>query len=703
LKKIQDHLVVVKQKLEEEDQQKNARKRLQDFQAPYHKALFFHTLFTELDPAANQANTRDAARTALTIYGLDGEGGAANGAPTLLERDQAYYPGEHTRLVGACYELLLIWAEAEAAAPQKPSRQQADKALALLDRAAKLGKIHGLKTRTYHLLQARFLAQSKGELFDLAVAEQTAPRQPLGRLDWFLTGLEEYRKHAWAKSIVACDQVLQQQSDDFWAHYLKALCQLRLGQWIDAKAELTVCLNLRADFVLPRVLRGFATSEVGARHTDQELAQAEFSAADHDFAAALAALKRDPDPLVQYLAWNYRGLLDIRRKYWDQAVEELQAAVKVLPDWVEGYLNLAKAYEGKQRWKEALEALDQAVKRAPLLPDLYERRAELHWLRKDWPAAQADFQKATQLREPEGSKSKELVNNLEKLGLLLHRAEKYPEALGCFDRALQLKPGRVLVQRFRAETLVALVLRAEAGPNADPVGRVVPRRVNLLAEAGQALDHYLAKTKPLPDDVYKVYHLRGLIYTKTGHVAEALTMYTLALAEQPNDEEMLCERGWTYLMKDAVRLALDDFEACLSAEETNLDALIGRGNARIRLLQLDGALDDAWKVEALTAANQTPLDARLSYNLARLYAQAAGQMELQPRTGKKGKDQEKVQRLALCKAKAWEHLQQALEQNKTAQRQAAFWHEQIEMDPAFLAIRSGNEYAKLAKRYGGKG
>src|SRR5262249_19679168 len=153
--------------------------------------------------------------------------------------------------------------------------------------------------------KARFLALSTGTPFDPAAAEEAAARQPAGRLDWFLTGLERYREGKFAEAILACQQVLDVRNDDFWAHYVKALCQLQLRNWVGAKAELTVCLSLRPDFLWPCLLRGFAASEVGFQFKDRKdelLADAEFRAAEKDFELAL---KQDPEPLAQYVGLNH--------------------------------------------------------------------------------------------------------------------------------------------------------------------------------------------------------------------------------------------------------------------------------------------------------------------------------------------------------------------------------------------------------------
>ncbi len=102
------------------------------------------------------------------------------------------------------------------AAPEGLSRQQAEKALVLLAQAGRLGEIYHLDTRTYHRFKARFQAQSKGEKLDFAAAGNAAPRQAVGRLDWFLTALELYRSNQFVESIAACEHVLQEHHNDFW-------------------------------------------------------------------------------------------------------------------------------------------------------------------------------------------------------------------------------------------------------------------------------------------------------------------------------------------------------------------------------------------------------------------------------------------------------------------------------------------------------
>ena len=259
---VRDRLASVGRHLAEEEDRRQARKRWQDFQAPYDNALFYEMLFTGLDSGADRDKTRAAARTALAAYGLDADADPAGPASPVLDHDKTLLgAAEHARLVEACYELLLVWAEAEAGSG--PGKAPADAALELLARAERLGRAHGLDTRTYHLRKEQYSAQAEGRPFEPARAEKAAPPKPTGALDWFLEGMGRYRAGRYDAADDACREVLHLQGKRFWPYYVLALCHLHQGRWTDAKAELTICDSERLDFVWSKLLRGFAASELG--------------------------------------------------------------------------------------------------------------------------------------------------------------------------------------------------------------------------------------------------------------------------------------------------------------------------------------------------------------------------------------------------------------------------------------------------------
>jgi tetratricopeptide (TPR) repeat protein/tRNA A-37 threonylcarbamoyl transferase component Bud32 len=661
-------LNLVQHKVHELEHSKQAQGRHKQFGLHRFDALFYLTQFTGLDDAASWARARTAASAALAIYSNQGEAAAPHEMLDLLAHDQPYHkPADRTDLTSACYELLLMLADMEAAGPpntEGDGRQRADKALALLARAARLG----LPSRTGYLLHARCLAQSKGEPFDPVAAARDAPPR-VDRLDWFLAGFEHYRKDRWAEAIAACDKVLEEQPKDYWANYIAALAQMRLGHWTDAERHWTVCLNLKDNFAWPLLFRGFAASEHGAAQIKQNpaLAAREFSAAAKDLNAAL---KLNAGPLARYVGLVNRGVLSVRQGQWDRAVADLRQAVALKPDVYQGHLNLAQALEGQGKPTEALAAMNEAIARAPQqsLALVYASRAELHLRQRHRSQARDDFQKAIAL-EPKGNPPDRLVKSLLLLGKLLAKEERYKEALACYEKVRRRKPKLLEQERFWFETLLGL---------------------KRYAEAQEALDAYLTHVQPAQANVYWA---RAILHARKGEVVAALQMYTLALWQDPNDSEVRCQRGWAYLLYEAPTLAFTDFQTCLKAEPGNVDALLGRGNAYIKLKELPKALADA------RAAEKRPLSDRLTYNLGRIYAQAAQQLAAKVRTGQ---DADIARQVAAYKEKAVECLQRTLALKKTEEQRASLWRREVQIDPAFAGLRAWPAYVELQIRYGEK-
>jgi len=224
----------------------------------------------------------------------------------------------------------------------------------------------------------------------------------------------------------------------------------------------------------------------------------------------------------------------------------------------------------------------------------------------------------------------------------------------------------VLAQRFRAETLLVL---------------------ERIDEAGQALDRYLAATREPPAEVYQA---RGLIHAGAGQLPAAIDMYSAALRQNPRDTATRCYRGWTYLLTEAVPLALADFEECLGEKPDYADALAGRGNAQIRLCRFSAAVADAEAAE-----KQGPVTDRLLYNLTRIYAQAAAQVEAE---GRSRRIPLSAERLTFYEEKALQYLGRTMEE-LPEERRVAFWRDQVQKDPALAGIRRGEGYSRLAQRY----
>jgi tetratricopeptide (TPR) repeat protein len=380
---------------------------------------------------------------------------------------------------------------------------------------------------------------------------------------------------------------------------------------------------------------------------------------------------------MQYTALTNRGVLFIRQERWALAAADLKKAVVVLPAAPQAYANLAQALQGAGRRKEALVAMNQAIERVPEGPafvslrvDLYGARAKLHLRHRDRMSAGKDFELAI-AHEPKESRSRRLAENLVESGQLLSRMGKHPEALARFDRALEVRPALVLAQRYRAESLLEL---------------------NRAAEASEALDDYLARTKePEP----KVLQARGHLYARTGRVSAAIEAYSAAVRlfdtrDLSNITRTRGYRGWAYLECGAARLALEDFEACLRQQPASADFLTGRASARVRLRQWREALDDA-----AAAEKQGRLSPQLLYYLSCVYAQAAGQVAL---VAGSSRDSLPARSQAMYEESALKYLQRALGE-MPADRRGKFWGDQVQSDPSLATVRTRPLYLQMERQY----
>src|SRR5262249_56280115 len=96
---------------------------------------------------------------------------------------------------------------------------------------------------------------------------------------------------------------------------------------------------------------------------------------------------------------------------------------------------------------------------------------------------------------------------------------------------------------------------------------------------------------------------------------------TRALELEP-DAVTYTARGWVYLMTEAPKPALADFDEALHLDPKHGEAYLGRAYAQVLLGKPGEALRDA--EEGLRCGPESP---RLCYNAARVYAQLVGKVD----------------------------------------------------------------------------
>jgi eukaryotic-like serine/threonine-protein kinase len=603
-------------------------------------AHFHGTLFTGVDLPANLAATREAARQALALVGLSA---TAEGKPVfnshLNDREKA-----ETR--AGCYELVLLLAEAVA---RQGSPQQA---VRILERARPFGP----ETRAEHLRRARYLKDIGDEAGATREKKRAAALKPASALDHFLLGDDLLRQRNLPAAAREFENVLGFQPDHFWARYFVAVCSLPTDPRV-ARAHLTACLGQKPGFVWLYLLRGFAHGQLQ-----------DFQAAEADFQKVLAL---GPDADARYALHVNRGALRTRQDRLAEAIADLRHAITLQPGRYQAYANLAKAYQQQKSFDAAAGQLDRAIEVAgrlvaagglerSALALLHHNRGRLHLERQDPDAALRDFEQAIRVAPHAGDHAER--------GRILHRRRKYQEAVAAYDTALSLQPASVAVYRWRGDALLKL---------------------SNHQAAERSFSQYLTRGgRPVAD----VYVARGLARAQRGNYLGAIEDYTQALVLQP-DSATHAYRGWVYLVREAPKMALDDFEKAIRLNPDNGDAYNGRGYALVKFGEIPRAVADA--EAALRCGPQTP---RLLWNAARIFAQA-GRMDVEGTgTPRASWSRLPAQTRADYQDRALLLLRQALDLTPPEQR-ASFWRDYIQPDSALNPIRRSPGFVQMAIEY----
>jgi tetratricopeptide (TPR) repeat protein len=661
--------------LEQIDRRLADQQRYDRFVRQRHEALFHATLFAgNIDLARNLDVTRAAARDALALFGVRVDAG---GPPDL--DGTSFGEDVKAEITAGCYELLLVLAEAEAQPLPgdglEEHHDRARQALATLDRAARLG----LSTRTYHRRRARYLDQLGDEAGAGEERRRAAQLPPAGALDYFLLGDELLRHGDPAGALPAFDKALALQRNQFWPHYFRAICCLKLGRPEEAEVSLTVSLDRRPDFLWGYLLRGFTRGEIGARALTggrREDAEFQFRAAETDFQKALDL---DPSELARYGLHVNRAAVRVRQGDFARAEADLREAIRLRPGQYQAYVNLAQAYQQQRRLDDAVAQLDEAVRLEPALPALYDSRARLHLQRGDQEAAGRDFEKVVALKPADAGL---LAAAHVERGNILDRAGKHQEAVTAFDAAVHTLAGTtgtpaLLARAHRLRGQALLRLAEEAGD--------APTRRERYEEAIRSFDRHLRLDRPTA----AVYRVRGGARAELGDFLGAADDYTLAL-DLEADPATRVARGWAYVFSEAPKCGLRDFEEVLRGDADSAEGYAGRAYVRVKTGQWREAVADAER-----AAGRGEKDPRLLSTAARVFAQAAGVV------GRPGAPRDRQALRAEYEERALQLLRAALALFPTDARRRQFWQRYLGPDNNLVPLHENPGFRRLVSDYSG--
>ena len=292
------------------------------------------------------------------------------------------------------------------------------------------------------------------------------------------------------------------QETHFWARYLHGLC-LVLNRWLEAHGDLTVCLT-RKNHVWPRLLRGFASSELGGQYRQAVRNEACWR--------SVAGGGRRPSGCAAARLGRHRpagGQPPGRRDRVRRRPRRLRpgpggaagcraggrpgSAGPLCRPGQPGYTPDPHRGAGRRRsptwskpWRRGSEGLPGSLQPGP---GPARGRPDRRGAGEPGPGHRVRAEPGRPLQQPGGpapgqqrqepppgptwsvpwrkaraSRADRLANNLLQMGRLLYARRNTGRPWSASSRALQVRPDFRLVERFRAEALLALGdTDAEAG------------------------------------------------------------------------------------------------------------------------------------------------------------------------------------------------------------------------------------------------
>ncbi|MEQ8196084.1 MAG: tetratricopeptide repeat protein, partial [Rhodospirillales bacterium] len=265
-------------------------------------------------------------------------------------------------------------------------------------------------------------------------------------------------------------------------------------------------------------------------------------------------LKRHPDHAE---GWYHLGGIAYQKNDWPGAVEALQKALSLKPDYVEALNVLGVSYKNLDRPDEALACLQKAV---ALRPDLADAQCNLGnvYLKLDClEDAERHYREAVELHPG-------FVLAHSNLGAALLRQRRWDEAVACLKKAVALAPNY-----------------AEAHNNLGAAYKETER--NDLAVA-----HY-RKALALSPDFADAHNNLANVLAATDQTDTAIEHYRRALALGLNNAETLANLGAALQDRERFEDAVQCYRRAIDLDPGYAVAYNNMGNA----LNLQGQPDEA--------------------------------------------------------------------------------------------------------------
>ena len=303
--------------------------------------------------------------------------------------------------------------------------------------------------------------------------------------------------------------------------------------------------------------------------------------------------------VVYERSWRMQGELERARELWrlQKAVQSLNKAIAMDPEYARAYYNRAGTYYDRQQWDRALDDLDKAIETEPLA-GFYFVRADTHSNLGHYGQADEDYSKAIELSRDATTQARSLYN---RALLRYYHLGEHEKGLADFTQAIKLDPGFAMAYRARGAVYREQERWEEAARDYSKAIELEPGNAGAYSGRGdvytqlgkleEALQDY-NKAIELKLDDFGAYLRRGNAYYRLEQFAKALPDFSKAIELEPNDAGAYVGRGSAYTRLGQFEKAFQNYNKAIELEPGNAGAYLGRGDAYVQLGQLREALQD---------------------------------------------------------------------------------------------------------------
>ena len=283
--------------------------------------------------------------------------------------------------------------------------------------------------------------------------------------------------------------------------------------------------------------------------------------------------------LDNYDLYCQKGDGDYDQKRYKDAINNYTKAIKLKPDYVEGYIKRGLSYCKQECYDKALSDVNKAIELDPQNSDAFEMRGKVFFQQNDYEQALSDFNRAIEL-DPQS------IDAYVIRGKAFFQQDDNEKALSDFNKSIELNPnnsdayelrGRIFfLQDDNKQALSNFNKAIELGTKSSDAymmrGKIFSQQgnnENFLSDFNKAIE-----LDPKDD---RTYYLRGIILFQQDNNEQALSDFNKAIELNPQNSGAYEMRGRIFFQQNNKEEALSDFNKSIELDPQNSDAYEMRG------------------------------------------------------------------------------------------------------------------------------